>query len=73
MSSLVLASSREAQAHLVRATSAMERAASVTLLWVSSISSVLHTADQLKAEVKKIGGYFQLLIQVGGIRDYGNA
>ncbi|XP_023660428.2 kinesin-like protein KIF14 isoform X1 [Paramormyrops kingsleyae] len=63
----LLASSREAQAHLVRATSAMERAASVTLLWVSSVklnsSSVLQTADQLKAEVKKMGGYFQLLIQ----------
>ncbi|XP_048832905.1 kinesin-like protein KIF14 isoform X2 [Brienomyrus brachyistius] len=63
----LLASSGEAQAHLVKATSAMERAVSVTLLWVSSIkpnsSSVLQTSDKLKAEVKKMGGYFQLLIQ----------
>lgn len=64
----VFACSTEAQTHLVKATSAVERAVFVTMHWISSIrpvsNAVCQTAEELKAEVKKIGGYLQLLIQV---------
>ncbi|MCI4383744.1 hypothetical protein PGIGA_G00030120 [Pangasianodon gigas] len=63
----LFACSTEAQTHLVRATSAIERAVFITTHWVSSISSstqsVSQTVEELKTEVKSTGGYFQLLIQ----------
>lgn len=63
----------EAQTQLVKGTLAMERAVSTTLIWVSSIKAcngaVFLTAEELKTEVKKIGGYFQLLIQVSTNRN----
>ncbi|XP_016331019.1 kinesin-like protein KIF14 isoform X2 [Sinocyclocheilus anshuiensis] len=59
--------STEAQTHLVKATSAVERAVFITMHWVSSIKpssdSVSQRAEELKMDVKKIGGYLQLLIQ----------
>ncbi|XP_016380391.1 kinesin-like protein KIF14 [Sinocyclocheilus rhinocerous] len=59
--------STEAQTHLVKATSAVERAVFITMHWVSSIKtssdSVSQRAEELKTDVKKIGGYLQLLIQ----------
>lgn len=64
----MFASSTEAQTHLVKATSAVERAVFITMHWVSSIkpssNTVSQRAEELKTEVKKIGGYLQLLIQV---------
>lgn len=64
----VFVCSVEAQTQLMKGTLAMERAVSTTLIWVSSIKpckgAVFHTAEELKTEVKKMGGYFQLLIQV---------
>ncbi|XP_016356168.1 kinesin-like protein KIF14 [Sinocyclocheilus anshuiensis] len=63
----LFACSTEAQTHLVKATSAVERAVFITVHWVSSIKpssdSVSPRAEELKTEVKKIGGYLQLLIQ----------
>lgn len=64
----MFACSAEAQTHLVKATSAVERAVFITMHWVSSIkpssNTVSQRAEELKTEVKKIGGYLQLLIQV---------
>ncbi len=64
----VFVCSTEAQTHLVKATSAVERAVFITMHWVSSIKlnsdSVSQRAEELKTDVKKIGGYLQLLIQV---------
>lgn len=66
----VFACSNETQTHLVRATSAIERAVFITMHWVSNISSstqsVSQMVEELKTEVKNTGGYFQLLIQVHG-------
>ncbi|XP_077082754.1 kinesin-like protein KIF14 isoform X1 [Siphateles boraxobius] len=63
----LFACSAEAQTHLVKATSAVERAVFITMHWVSSIkpssNTVSQRAEELKTEVKKIGGYLQLLIQ----------
>ncbi|XP_060732777.1 kinesin-like protein KIF14 [Tachysurus vachellii] len=63
----LFACNTEAQTHLVRATSAIERAVFITMHWVSNISSstqsVSHKVEELKTEVKNTGGYFQLLIQ----------
>uniref|UniRef100_A0A8C1ENT9 Kinesin-like protein KIF14 n=1 Tax=Cyprinus carpio carpio TaxID=630221 RepID=A0A8C1ENT9_CYPCA len=63
----LFACSTEAQTHLVKATSAVERAVFITMHWVSSIKpssdAVSPRAEELKTEVKKIGGYLQLLIQ----------
>ncbi|KAG7327749.1 hypothetical protein KOW79_009355 [Hemibagrus wyckioides] len=63
----LFACSTEAQTHLVRATSAIERAVFITMHWVSNINSSTHsvsqTVEELKTEVKNTGGYFQLLIQ----------
>ncbi|XP_066503711.1 kinesin-like protein KIF14 [Hoplias malabaricus] len=63
----LFASSTDAQTHLVRATSVIERAVFITMHWVSninpSIQTVSRTVDELKTEVKNMGGYFQLLIQ----------
>ncbi|KAK7126943.1 hypothetical protein R3I94_018200 [Phoxinus phoxinus] len=63
----LFACSAEAQTHLVKATSAVERSVFITMHWVSSIkpssNTVSQRAEELKTEVKKIGGYLQLLIQ----------
>ncbi|TRZ02867.1 hypothetical protein DNTS_026732 [Danionella cerebrum] len=63
----LFACSNEAQTHLVKATSAVERAVFVTMHWVSCIApgsnAVSQRAEDLKMVVKKIGGYLQLLIQ----------
>ncbi|XP_030640811.1 LOW QUALITY PROTEIN: kinesin-like protein KIF14 [Chanos chanos] len=64
----LFASSVEAQSHLVRVTSAIERAVFLTVHWLSDMKpntgqTVPATAEDLKTEVKKVGGYFQLLIQ----------
>ncbi|XP_051551445.1 kinesin-like protein KIF14 [Myxocyprinus asiaticus] len=63
----LFACSTEAQTYLVKATSAVERAVFITMHWVSSIkpcsNAVSQKFEELKTEVKKIGGYLQLLIQ----------
>lgn len=60
-----------AQTQLVRATAAIESAVFVTMHWLWSLrptSGVLYTvAEELKSQVKKMGGLFQLLIQVENI------
>ncbi|XP_056132828.1 kinesin-like protein KIF14 [Lampris incognitus] len=57
----------EAQTQLVKATSAIERAVFITMQWlarIKPISGVLYTtAEELKNQVKKMGGFLQLLIQ----------
>lgn len=57
-----------AQTQLVKATTAIENAVFVTMQWLASIkpsSGLLYTiAEELRSQVKKMGGYFQLLIQV---------
>lgn len=57
-----------AQTQLIRATTAIESAVFVTMQWLASIkpsSGPLYTiAEELKSQVKKMGGFFQLLIQV---------
>ncbi|KAM3876365.1 kinesin-like protein KIF14 [Diretmus argenteus] len=57
----------EAQTQLVKAAAAMERAVFITMQWLASAkpsSGVLYTtAEELKSQVKKMGGFFQLLIQ----------
>lgn len=61
-------SNSAAQTHLIRATAAIESAVFVTMQWLTSIkpsSGPLYTlAEELKSQVKKMGGFFQLLIQV---------
>uniref|UniRef100_A0A671Z4K9 Kinesin-like protein KIF14 n=1 Tax=Sparus aurata TaxID=8175 RepID=A0A671Z4K9_SPAAU len=56
-----------AQTQLVKATTAIENAAFVTMQWVASVkpsSGLLYTiAEELRSQVKKMGGFFQLLIQ----------
>ncbi|XP_041863265.1 kinesin-like protein KIF14 isoform X2 [Melanotaenia boesemani] len=56
-----------AQAELVKATTAIEGAAFVTMQWLASVkpsSGLLYTiAEELKSQVKKMGGFFQMLIQ----------
>lgn len=60
-----------AQTQLVRATAAIESAVFVTMHLLSSVrptSGLLYTiAEELKSQVKKMGGFFQLLIQVENI------
>uniref|UniRef100_A0A8D0CM80 Kinesin-like protein KIF14 n=1 Tax=Sander lucioperca TaxID=283035 RepID=A0A8D0CM80_SANLU len=57
-----------AQTQLVTATTAIESAVLVTMQWFASVklsSGPLYTiAEELKSQVKKMGGFFQLLIQV---------
>lgn len=64
----VFVCSREAQLTLVKATSAIERSVFITLHWAVTINSSSHsvtqTVEELKTEVKNMGGFFQLLIQV---------
>ncbi|XP_034560171.1 kinesin-like protein KIF14 isoform X2 [Notolabrus celidotus] len=56
-----------AQTHLVKATTAAETAVFVTTQWLASIkpsSGPLYTiAEELKSQVKRMGGFFQLLVQ----------
>ncbi|XP_068175733.1 kinesin-like protein KIF14 [Antennarius striatus] len=56
-----------AQTQLVKATVAIERAVFVTMQWLVIIkpySGLLYTiAEELKCQVKRMGGFFQLLIQ----------
>ncbi|KAG7217538.1 hypothetical protein INR49_021465, partial [Caranx melampygus] len=56
-----------AQTQLLKATTAIESAVFVTTQWLASVkpsSGLLYTiAEELKSQVKKLGGYFQLLIQ----------
>ncbi|XP_039985458.1 kinesin-like protein KIF14 [Xiphias gladius] len=56
-----------AQTELVKATTAIESAVFVTMQWLVSVkpsSGLLYTiAEELKSQVKKMGGFFQLLIQ----------
>ncbi|XP_062868886.1 kinesin-like protein KIF14 [Trichomycterus rosablanca] len=63
----LFACSHEAQVTLVKATSAIERAVFITLHWAANINSNTHsvtqTVEELKTEVKNMGGFFQLLIQ----------
>ncbi len=69
-----------AQTQLVKATTATESAVFVAMQWLTSIkpsSGLLYTvAEELKSQVKKMGGFFQLLIQVNtnklphGIKGY---
>uniref|UniRef100_UPI0037E9B30F kinesin-like protein KIF14 n=1 Tax=Semicossyphus pulcher TaxID=241346 RepID=UPI0037E9B30F len=56
-----------AQTQLIKATSAIESAVFLTMQWLASVkpsSGLLYTlAEELKSQVKKMGGFFQLLIQ----------
>ncbi|XP_047442562.1 kinesin-like protein KIF14 [Mugil cephalus] len=56
-----------AQTELVKATAAIESAVFVTMQWLASVkpsSGLLYTiAEELKSQVKKMGGFFQILIQ----------
>ncbi|KAM9357515.1 kinesin-like protein KIF14 [Symphorus nematophorus] len=56
-----------AQTQLVKATTAIESTVFVTMQWLASVkpsSGLLYTiAEELKSQVKKMGGFFQLLIQ----------
>lgn len=60
-----------AQTQLVKATAAIESAVFVTTHWLLSVkptSGLLYTiTEELKSQVKKMGGFFQLLIQVKSI------
>lgn len=64
----VFACNTVAQTQLVRATAAMESAAFVTMHWLSSLrpnSGLLYTiTEELKSQVKRMGGFCQILIQV---------
>lgn len=57
-----------AQTQLVKATTAIESAVFLTMHWLASVkpsSGQLYTvSEELKSQVKKMGGFFQLLIQV---------
>lgn len=57
-----------AQTQLIKATTAIESAVFVTMQWLAIVkpsSGLLYSvAEELKSQVKKIGGFFQLLIQV---------
>lgn len=57
-----------ARTELIKATTALETAVFVTMHWLASVkpsSGLLYTiAEELKSQVKKMGGFFQMLIQV---------
>ncbi|CAL8252936.1 unnamed protein product [Merluccius merluccius] len=57
----------EAQSQLVSATSAVERAVFITRHWLASTRptarSLYSTAEELRCQVKRMGGFLQLLIQ----------
>ncbi|XP_038147695.1 kinesin-like protein KIF14 [Cyprinodon tularosa] len=56
-----------ARTELIKATTALETAVFVTMHWLASVkpsSGLLYTiAEELKSQVKKMGGFFQMLIQ----------
>ncbi|XP_027884679.1 kinesin-like protein KIF14 [Xiphophorus couchianus] len=56
-----------AQTELIKATTALETAVFVAMQWLATIkrsSGLLYsTAEELKSQVKKMGGFFQMLIQ----------
>ncbi|XP_070688470.1 kinesin-like protein KIF14 [Pempheris klunzingeri] len=63
----VFVSNLVAQTQLMKATTAIESAVFVTMQWLASVkpsSGLLYTiAEELRCQVKKMGGFFQLLIQ----------
>ncbi|XP_043985739.1 kinesin-like protein KIF14 [Gambusia affinis] len=56
-----------AQTELIKATTAIETAVFVAMQWLATVkrsSGLLYsTAEELKSQVKKMGGFFQMLIQ----------
>ncbi|XP_068563242.1 kinesin-like protein KIF14 [Cebidichthys violaceus] len=56
-----------AQTQLVKATTAIESMVFVTMQWLASVrpssGRLYNIAEELKSQVKKMGGFFQLLIQ----------
>lgn len=66
--SAVFVCSVAAQTELIKATTALETAVFVAMQWLATIkrsSGLLYsTAEELKSQVKKMGGFFQMLIQV---------
>ncbi|XP_031715464.1 kinesin-like protein KIF14 [Anarrhichthys ocellatus] len=56
-----------AQTQLVKATTAVESTVFVTMQWLASVrpssGRLYNIAEELKSQVKKMGGFFQLLIQ----------
>ncbi|KAM4738851.1 kinesin-like protein KIF14 [Anableps anableps] len=56
-----------AQTELIKATTALETAMFVTMQWLATVkrsSGMLYTVgEELKSQVKKMGGFFQMLIQ----------
>jgi len=58
----------EAQGQLVSATAAVERAVFITRHWLASTRpaarALYSTGEELRCQVKKMGGFLQLLIQV---------
>ncbi|XP_069558309.1 LOW QUALITY PROTEIN: kinesin-like protein KIF14 [Brachyistius frenatus] len=63
----VFACNLVAQTELVKATTAIESAVFATMQWLAGVkpsSGLLFTiAEELKSQVKKMGGFFQMLIQ----------
>lgn len=63
-----------AQTELIKATAAIESAVFVTTHWLADVkpsSGLLYTtAEELKSQVKKMGGFFQILIQVNTPTDH---
>lgn len=66
--SAVFTCSVAAQTELIKATTAIETAVFVAMQWLATVkrsSGLLYsTAEELKSQVKKMGGFFQMLIQV---------
>ncbi|XP_014822861.1 PREDICTED: kinesin-like protein KIF14 [Poecilia mexicana] len=56
-----------AQTELIKATTAVETAVFVVMQWLATVkrsSGLLYsTAEELKSQIKKMGGFFQMLIQ----------
>lgn len=67
--SAVFVCNTTAQTQLLRSTAAFESAVFVTTHWLWSLrptaGPLYATAEELKSQVKRMGGFFQLLIQVG--------
>jgi len=57
-----------AQTQLFKATTAVESTVFITMQWLASVKpssdKLYNIAEELKSQVKKMGGFFQLLIQV---------
>lgn len=68
ISFVVFVGNLAAQTELLKATIAVESAVLVTMQWLSGVkpfSGLLYiVAEELKSQVKKMGGFFQMLIQV---------